>query len=157
MLSEQEMTPGCTMGRKASRRRWFRLLTWPPYSPDLTPIEHLLDVLNKQVRSMQVPPRNSQDLKGSAATVLLPDTTAHHQRSMPRQVKAILVGGENHVAVTYSLPHHLQMLANVEQKSRVSKMRAFHRFSRWLSLNSEGLSSPEWSTVEAICTTTSLP
>ncbi|KAK3525649.1 hypothetical protein QTP70_002558 [Hemibagrus guttatus] len=41
----------------------FEVLTWPPNSPDLNPIQHLWDVLNKQLRSMEAPPRNLQDLK----------------------------------------------------------------------------------------------
>jgi len=41
----------------------FEVLTWPPNSPDLNQIEHLWDVLNKQVQSMEAPPRNLQDLK----------------------------------------------------------------------------------------------
>ena len=40
----------------------FEVLTWPPNSPDLNLIKHLWDVLNKQVRSMEAPPRNLQDL-----------------------------------------------------------------------------------------------
>lgn len=43
-------------------------------------------------------------LKRSAANVSLPDTTAYLQRSVPRRVKAVLVGGENHVAVTEISP-----------------------------------------------------
>jgi len=31
----------------------FEMLTWPPNSQDLNPIEYLWDVLNKQVRSME--------------------------------------------------------------------------------------------------------
>ena len=31
----------------------FEVLTWPPNSPDLNPVEHLWDVLDKQVRSME--------------------------------------------------------------------------------------------------------
>ncbi|KAK3527676.1 hypothetical protein QTP86_033571 [Hemibagrus guttatus] len=34
----------------------FKVLTWPPNSPDLNPIEHLWDVPDKQVLSMEVPP-----------------------------------------------------------------------------------------------------
>lgn len=41
----------------------FWLLTWPSNSPDLNPIEYLRDVLDKQVRLMQAPPPNLQDLK----------------------------------------------------------------------------------------------
>ncbi|KAK3534057.1 hypothetical protein QTP86_001193 [Hemibagrus guttatus] len=41
----------------------FEVLTRPPNSPDLKPVEHLWDVLDKQVQSMEAPPRNLQDLK----------------------------------------------------------------------------------------------
>ncbi|KAK3523760.1 hypothetical protein QTP70_009232 [Hemibagrus guttatus] len=53
-------------------QEWFEVLTWPPNSPDLNPIHHLWDALDKQVRSMEAPPRNLQDLAGSAANILLP-------------------------------------------------------------------------------------
>ncbi|MCI4387329.1 hypothetical protein PGIGA_G00072870 [Pangasianodon gigas] len=43
--------------------REFKVLTWSPNSPDLNLIEHLWDVLDKQVRSMEAPPHNLQDLK----------------------------------------------------------------------------------------------
>ncbi|KAK3543802.1 hypothetical protein QTP70_028095, partial [Hemibagrus guttatus] len=41
----------------------FEVLTLPPNSPDLNPIQHLWDVLDKEVRSMEAPPLNLQDLK----------------------------------------------------------------------------------------------
>ncbi|KAK3523634.1 hypothetical protein QTP70_005842 [Hemibagrus guttatus] len=41
----------------------FEVLTWPPNSPDLNPIELLWDVLDKQVRSMKASSGNLQDLK----------------------------------------------------------------------------------------------
>ena len=41
----------------------FEVLPRPPGSPDLNPIQHLWDVLDKQVRSMEAPPHNLQDLK----------------------------------------------------------------------------------------------
>ncbi|KAF7651016.1 hypothetical protein LDENG_00117370 [Lucifuga dentata] len=51
-------------------QEWFeehdkevKVLTCPSNSPDLSPIEHLWDVLEKQVRSMKAPPHNLQDLK----------------------------------------------------------------------------------------------
>ncbi|KAK3558190.1 hypothetical protein QTP86_013016 [Hemibagrus guttatus] len=44
----------------------------------LNPIKHLWDILDKQVRSIQAPPRNLQE---SAANILVPDTTAHLQGS----------------------------------------------------------------------------
>ncbi|KAK3536457.1 hypothetical protein QTP86_012613 [Hemibagrus guttatus] len=41
----------------------FEVLTPPPNSPDLNPIQLLWDVLDKQVPSMEAPPHNLQDLK----------------------------------------------------------------------------------------------
>ena len=35
-------------------------LAWPPYSPDLTPIEHMWDELDRRVRKRRNPPRNSR-------------------------------------------------------------------------------------------------
>ncbi|KAK3543439.1 hypothetical protein QTP70_020917, partial [Hemibagrus guttatus] len=49
----------------------FEVLTWPPNSPDLNPIEHLWDVLNKQ---RQIPQHTFRDLV----------------ESMPRWVRAVL-------------------------------------------------------------------
>ena len=40
----------------------FKVLAWPLSSPDLNLIEHLGDVLDKQVQSIEAPPRNSQAL-----------------------------------------------------------------------------------------------
>ena len=44
-------------------RNKFEVLTWPPNSPDLNPIEHLRDVLDKPVWSMEAQPRTLQDLR----------------------------------------------------------------------------------------------
>ncbi len=41
----------------------FNLLPWPPNSSDLHLIEHLWDVLNQQIKSMEASPLNLQDLK----------------------------------------------------------------------------------------------
>ena len=38
-------------------------LAWPPYSPDLTPIEHMWDELDRTVRKRRNPPRNSRTTK----------------------------------------------------------------------------------------------
>ena len=39
------------------------LLDWPAYSPDMNPIEHLWDHLDRQVRARTPPPRNLQELR----------------------------------------------------------------------------------------------
>ncbi|XP_066556920.1 uncharacterized protein sergef isoform X2 [Amia ocellicauda] len=71
----------------------FKVLTWPPNSPDLNPIEHLWDVLDKQVRSMEAPPRNLQDLKDLLlmSCCQIPQHTFRGLvESMPRRVRAVL-------------------------------------------------------------------
>jgi len=77
----------------------FEVLNWPPSSPDLNPIEHLWDVLNKQVRSMEAPPHNLQDLKDLLLTswCQIPQHTFRSLvESMPRWVRAVLAakGGQ---------------------------------------------------------------
>ncbi len=43
----------------------FKVLPWPTTSPDLNLIEHIWDVLDQQILSMQDSPHNLKDLKGS--------------------------------------------------------------------------------------------
>lgn len=38
------------------------MLSWPPNSPNLNPAEHLWDVLDWRILSMETPPHNLQDL-----------------------------------------------------------------------------------------------
>uniref|UniRef100_A0A8P4G4M8 Transposable element Tcb1 transposase n=1 Tax=Dicentrarchus labrax TaxID=13489 RepID=A0A8P4G4M8_DICLA len=71
----------------------FRVLTWPPNSPDLNPVEHLWDALDKQVRSMESPPHNLQDLKDLLQTswCQIPQHTFRGLvESMPQRVRAVL-------------------------------------------------------------------
>ncbi|KAF7641916.1 hypothetical protein LDENG_00268470 [Lucifuga dentata] len=70
----------------------FKVLTWPPNSPDLNPIQHLWDVLEKQVRSMEVPPRNLQDLKDLLlmSWCQIPGHLQRSMESMPPRVRAVL-------------------------------------------------------------------
>uniref|UniRef100_A0A0E9WSK0 Tc1-like transposase DDE domain-containing protein n=1 Tax=Anguilla anguilla TaxID=7936 RepID=A0A0E9WSK0_ANGAN len=73
--------------------REFKVLPWPPNSPDLNPIEHLWDVLEKQVRSMEAPPHNLQDLNDLLLTSwcqIPEDTFRGLVESMPRWVRAVL-------------------------------------------------------------------
>ncbi|KAK3526639.1 hypothetical protein QTP70_030847 [Hemibagrus guttatus] len=70
----------------------FEVLTCPPNSPDLNPIEHLWDVLDTQVQSMETPPRNLQDLKDLLLTSCyqIPQHTFRDLvESMPRRGGAV--------------------------------------------------------------------
>lgn len=60
----------------------FKMTTQSPDPPDLSLVERLWDLLDKQVRSME----ELQELKGSAANSLVPDTRAHHRGSGGVQV-----------------------------------------------------------------------
>ncbi|KAK3541531.1 hypothetical protein QTP86_029169 [Hemibagrus guttatus] len=71
----------------------FEVLTWPPNSPDLNPVQHLWDVLDKQVPTMETPPHNLQDLKDLLLTswCQIPQHTFRDLvESMPRRVRAVL-------------------------------------------------------------------
>ncbi|KAK3564767.1 hypothetical protein QTP86_025274, partial [Hemibagrus guttatus] len=73
----------------------FEVLTPPPNSPDLNPIQNLWDVLDKQVPSMEAPPHNLLDLKDLLLTswCQIPQHTFRDLvESMPRLVRAVLVG-----------------------------------------------------------------
>ncbi|KAK3556263.1 hypothetical protein QTP70_007139 [Hemibagrus guttatus] len=48
----------------------FEVMTWSPFFPDLNPIKHLWDVLDK-LRSMEAPPRNLRDFKDLLLTFAL--------------------------------------------------------------------------------------
>lgn len=57
----------------------FRVLNQPPNYPDLQPIKRLPDMLDRRVRSMEVPPHRLQDLKEMLVGSL--SDTAHLQSS----------------------------------------------------------------------------
>uniref|UniRef100_A0AAR2IM34 Tc1-like transposase DDE domain-containing protein n=1 Tax=Pygocentrus nattereri TaxID=42514 RepID=A0AAR2IM34_PYGNA len=59
-LQQQKTTPGATS---------FTVLQWPPQSPDLNPIEHLWDVMEREIRIIDVQPTNLQQLRGAIMSV----------------------------------------------------------------------------------------
>ena len=72
----------------------FKVLSWPPNSTDLNPIEHLWDLLEKQIQSMETTPHNSQALKDLLlmSWCQIPEYTFRGLlESVHREIKAIVV------------------------------------------------------------------
>ncbi len=47
----------------------FTLLKWPPQSLDLNPIEHLWDVMEREIHIMDVQPTNLQQLRDAIISI----------------------------------------------------------------------------------------
>ncbi len=67
----------------------FTLLKWPPQSPDLNPIEHLWDVVEREIRIMDVQPTNLQQLCDAIMSIS-EECLQHLVESMPRRIKAVM-------------------------------------------------------------------
>ncbi len=73
----------------------FTLLKWPPQSPDLNPIEHLWDVVEREIHIMDVQLTNLQQLCFaimSIRTKISEECFQHLVESIPRRIKAVLKG-----------------------------------------------------------------
>ncbi len=71
----------------------FTLLKWPPQSPDLNPIEHLWDVVEREILIMDVQPTNLQQLRDAIMliwTKTSEECFQHLVESMTRRIKAVL-------------------------------------------------------------------
>ncbi len=71
----------------------FTLLKWPPQSPDLNPIEHLWDVVEREICIMDVQLTNLQQLRDAIMSIwtkISDECFQHLVESMPRIIKAVL-------------------------------------------------------------------
>ncbi len=71
----------------------FTLLKWPPQSPDLNPIEHLWDVVEREIHNMDVEPTNLQQLHDAIMSVwtkISEECFQHLVEYMPQRIKAVL-------------------------------------------------------------------
>ncbi len=71
----------------------FTLLKWPPQSPDLNPIEHLWDVVEREICIMDVQPPNLQQLRNAIMSIwtkISEECFQHLVESKPRKIKAVL-------------------------------------------------------------------
>ncbi len=71
----------------------FTLLKWPPQSLDLNPIEHLWDVVEREIRIMDVQTTNLQQLRDAIKSIwtkISEECFQHLVESMPQRIKAVL-------------------------------------------------------------------
>uniref|UniRef100_A0A3B4Z7B4 Transposase Tc1-like domain-containing protein n=1 Tax=Stegastes partitus TaxID=144197 RepID=A0A3B4Z7B4_9TELE len=71
----------------------FTVLQWPPQSPDLNPIEHLWDVVEREIRIMDVQPTNLQQLRVAIMSIwskISEECFQYLVESMPQRIKAVL-------------------------------------------------------------------
>ncbi len=69
------------------------LLKWPPQSPDLNPIEHLWDVVEREIYIMDVQPTNLQQLRDAIISIwtkISEECFQHLVESMPWRIKVVL-------------------------------------------------------------------
>ena len=69
------------------------VLQRPPQSPDLNPIKHLWDVVEREIRIIDVQPTNLQQLRDAVMSIwskLSEECFPHLVESMPRRIKAVL-------------------------------------------------------------------
>ncbi len=88
----------------------FTLLKWPPQSPDLNPIEHLWDVVEREIHIMDVQPTNLQQLRDAIMSIwtkISEKCFQHLVESMPRRIKAVLKTKEDPTRYYQSVPNKL--------------------------------------------------
>ncbi|GBN26380.1 hypothetical protein AVEN_94260-1 [Araneus ventricosus] len=71
----------------------FHLMSWPPNSPDLNPMEHICDVLERQLRAQTPPCPNISTLRDRCLDIWYNLSPVMYQKlvaSMPRRVAAVL-------------------------------------------------------------------
>ncbi|GBL90541.1 Transposable element Tc1 transposase [Araneus ventricosus] len=71
----------------------FHLMSWPPNSSDLNPMEQIWDVMERQIRAQTPPCPNISTLRDSCLDIWYNLSTVMYQKlvsSMPRRVAAVL-------------------------------------------------------------------
>ncbi len=71
----------------------FTFLKWSPQSPDLNPIEHFWDVVEREIHIMDAQPKNLQQLRDAIMliwTKISEECFQHLVEYMPQRIKAVL-------------------------------------------------------------------
>ncbi len=70
----------------------FTLLKWPPQSPDLNPIEHLWDVVEREIHIMDVQPTNLQQLRDAIMSIWtkISEECSNTLLNLSQRIKAVL-------------------------------------------------------------------
>ncbi|GBM07172.1 Transposable element Tc1 transposase [Araneus ventricosus] len=71
----------------------FHLMSWPPNSPDINLMEHIWDVMERQLRAQTPPLPNISTLRDRCLDIWYNLSPVMHQKlvaSMPRRVAAVL-------------------------------------------------------------------
>ena len=72
----------------------FTVLQWPPQSPDLSPIEHLWDVVEQEIRIIDVQSTNLHQLRDAVMSIwtkISEECFQHLVESVPRRIKSVLI------------------------------------------------------------------
>ncbi|CAH1978124.1 unnamed protein product [Acanthoscelides obtectus] len=80
------------------------LLPWPPRSPDLSPIEHVWDMMGRRLLNLQRPPQTLGALREELVVAwneILQEDIDHLIRSMPRRVGECVAHQEHFRAIIY--------------------------------------------------------
>lgn len=75
------------------------VMNWPPYSPDMNPIEHLWDIMDRRVRQRMPQPRSLAELRVALLDEWnnIPQTQINGLvNSMPRRVRDLLAANGGH-------------------------------------------------------------
>jgi DDE superfamily endonuclease len=92
---QQDIDPKHTSNKA---KKWFedndiQVISWPAQSPDLNPIEHLLEHLKRQLCQYETPPKGVHELWDRVSeewNKISPETYQNLIESMPRRIQTVI-------------------------------------------------------------------